>query len=146
MAAAAAASIAGILLATANSLHAEDGGTERISPTAGLAMKEYGRSVTTRPSPDTSSMPIGPFTGPHGQTELQTAIASGRLSLAEVFRRNDDLVKRTPVSRVLRALPGYSPDKVAALIMASEVQEGKQMADLTVQERRKLLKAFPSIH
>ncbi|MFF4771554.1 hypothetical protein ACFY05_01695 [Microtetraspora fusca] len=139
--AAAAAGVAGTLLATANILHAEDGALPS-SPSTGLAMQDYARLAPSQPASGASSTPVGPFAGANGQAEFQAAIASGRLTLTEVFQRNDDLIKRTPIGRILRALPGHSKDKVTALIAASGVDEERQVADLTEPQRRKLLKVF----
>src|SRR4051812_38466192 len=76
---------------------------------------------------------------------LLAEVKSGALSLAQVFdRRDDEVVKKTRVVRVLRALPGYGPAKVAALMAASGVDEKRRVGGLTPGQRTKLLEAVTS--
>lgn len=50
------------------------------------------------------------------RSDLLVAVKSGRTSLSEVFGREDAVAKRTRVVWVLRAVPGYGPAKVAAVM------------------------------
>ena len=69
-------------------------------------------------------------------------VKSGALTLEQVFERADDeIVKKTRVLQVLRALPGYGPAKVAALMAASGVDEKRRVGGLTNAQRAKLLAA-----
>jgi hypothetical protein len=67
------------------------------------------------------------------RAELLAGVKSGQTSLAEVFDRADGLAKRTRVVQVLRAVPGYGPAKVAALMETvrirrrSSTREGSTM-------------------
>ncbi|WP_371786435.1 integration host factor, actinobacterial type [Streptosporangium subroseum] len=63
------------------------------------------------------------------RTELLAEVKSGKTSVAEVFgRTGEDIVKRTRVVQVLRAVPGYGPAKVAALMATSGVDEKRGSA------------------
>lgn len=69
-------------------------------------------------------------------------VKSGALTLEQVFERADDeIVKKTRVLQVLRALPGYGPSKVAALMATSGVDEKRRVGGLTNAQREKLLAA-----
>jgi hypothetical protein len=76
------------------------------------------------------------------RAELLAAVKSGQTSLAEVFDRADDLAKRTRVVQVLRAVPGYGPAKVAALMAVCGVEEKRRVGGLGEQQRRRLLESF----
>ena len=78
------------------------------------------------------------------RSELFAAVKSGQTSLAEVFGREDDVVKRTRVVAVLRAVPGYGPVKVAELMATCGVDEKRRVGGLGDQQRRKLLDSFAS--
>src|SRR5690349_17552888 len=53
----------------------------------------------------------------HARSVLLAQVQSGELALEQVFERTDDeVVKKTLVLRVLRALPGYGPAKATALM------------------------------
>jgi len=69
-------------------------------------------------------------------------VKSGAVTLGQVFERADDeLVKKTRVLQVLRALPGYGAAKVTALMTASGVDEKRRVGGLTAAQRAKLLEA-----
>jgi ribosomal protein S13 len=74
---------------------------------------------------------------------LLAQLKSGELTPEQVFERTDDeIVKRTRVLRVLRALPGYGPAKATALMTASGVDEKRRVGGLTGAQRAKLLEAI----
>ena len=69
-------------------------------------------------------------------------VKSGTLTLKQLFERaDDDIVKKTRVLQVLRALPGYGAAKVTALMTASGVDEKRRVGGLTAAQRAKLLEA-----
>jgi hypothetical protein len=71
---------------------------------------------------------------------LLAEVKSGALGLAQVFDRADeDVVKKTRVAQVLRALPGYGPAKVAALMAASSVDEKRRVGGLSAAQRARLI-------
>jgi hypothetical protein len=79
------------------------------------------------------------------RSALLAQVKSGALTLEQVFERVDDeVVKKTRVLQVLRALPGYGPAKVAALMSASGVDEKRRVGGLTTGQRTKLLEAVTS--
>jgi hypothetical protein len=76
------------------------------------------------------------------RSALLAQVKSGELTLEQVFGRADDeVVKKTRVLQVLRALPGYGPAKVTALMTASGVDEKRRVGGLTTAQRAKLLAA-----
>ena len=76
------------------------------------------------------------------RSALLAQVKSGELTLEQVFgRADDDVVKKTRVLQVLRALPGYGPAKVTALMTASGVDEKRRVGGLTTAQRAKLLAA-----
>jgi hypothetical protein len=76
---------------------------------------------------------------------LLAEVASGAVSVAEVFERSDqDLVGRTRVVQVLRAVPGYGPARVAAMMATCGVQEKQRVGALNEPQRERLLRALIS--
>ena len=76
------------------------------------------------------------------RSSLLAQVKSGALTLKQVFERaDDDVVKKTRVQQVLRALPGYGAAKVTALMTASGVDEKRRVGGLTNAQREKLLAA-----
>lgn len=76
------------------------------------------------------------------RSALLAAVKSGKTSMAEVFGRNgEELVKKTRVAQILRAVPGYGSARVAALMAVSGVVEKRRVGGLTKQQRERLLQA-----
>ncbi len=76
------------------------------------------------------------------RSALLAEVKSGALTLEQVLNRaDDDLVKKTRVLQILRALPGYGPAKVSTLMAASGVDEKRRVGGLTSAQREKLLAA-----
>ncbi|MGI5290410.1 integration host factor, actinobacterial type [Nonomuraea polychroma] len=76
---------------------------------------------------------------------LLAEVASGVVSVAEVFERSgQDLVGRTRVVQALRAVPGYGPARVAALMAICGVAENQRVAALNEQQRERLVRALIS--
>jgi hypothetical protein len=76
------------------------------------------------------------------RSALLAQVKSGALTLEQVLNRADDeVVKKTRVQQVLRALPGYGAAKVSALMTASGVDEKRRVGGLTSTQRAKLLGA-----
>jgi len=73
---------------------------------------------------------------------LLAQVKSGELTPGQVFEQADDeIVKKTRVLRVLRALPGYGPAKATALMNASGVDAKRRVGGLTGAQRARLLEA-----
>src|SRR5215211_7540517 len=76
------------------------------------------------------------------RSALLAQVKSGALTLKQVFERADDeVVRKTRVLQVLRALPGYGPAKATALMTASGVDEKRRVGGLTGAQRAKRLEA-----
>lgn len=75
------------------------------------------------------------------RSAMLALVKSGELNLAGVFERSDEIVKKTRVMQVLRALPGYGAAKVMALMTASGIDEKRRVGGLTAGQRTKLLEA-----
>jgi hypothetical protein len=77
------------------------------------------------------------------RSALLAQVKSGELAPAQIFERADeDIVKKTRVVQVLRALPGYGAAKVAALMTASDVDEKRRVGGLTAAQRERLLEGL----
>jgi hypothetical protein len=76
------------------------------------------------------------------RSALLAEVKSGALTLEQVLDRADnEVVKKTRVQQVLRALPGYGAAKVSALMTASGVDEKRRVGGLTSAQRERLLSA-----
>src|SRR5687767_2150637 len=76
------------------------------------------------------------------RSTLLAQVKSGALTLEQVLNRADnEVVKKTRVQQVLRALPGYGAAKVTALMTTSGVDEKRRVGGLTSAQREKLLAA-----
>ncbi|MER5624445.1 hypothetical protein ABT061_25770 [Streptosporangium sp. NPDC002544] len=66
------------------------------------------------------------------------------VTVAEVFARAEEetLVKKARVVQVLRAVPGYGPAKVAALMATCRVGVKRQVGGLGEAQRERLLTAL----
>ena len=76
------------------------------------------------------------------RSALLAKVKSGDITLEQVFAQaDDDIVKKTRVQQVLRALPGYGAAKVTALMAASGLDEKRRVGGLTGAQRAQLLQA-----
>jgi hypothetical protein len=76
------------------------------------------------------------------RTELLASVTSQQLSLAEVLERDDVVVKRTRVVAVLRAVPGFGPATVVALMAVCGVKQKCRVGELEERQRRRLPDTF----
>jgi hypothetical protein len=76
------------------------------------------------------------------RSELLASVKTGTLSLGDVLAREDTVAKKTKVVQVLKALPGYGPAKVSALIEQLGIDENRRVGGLGDQQRAKLLAAI----
>ncbi len=76
------------------------------------------------------------------RAELLESVVSRQLGLAEVFDRNDVVVKRARVVAVLRAMPGFGPATVVALMAVCGVGQKCRVGELEDRQRRRLLDTF----
>ncbi|MFD1938437.1 hypothetical protein ACFSKW_43885 [Nonomuraea mangrovi] len=74
--------------------------------------------------------------------QLRQAVASGRLSLAELLRRTDATAVATPIGWLLQVMPGCSADRIGTLLELGEIAADASMGELTNRQRRYLLRTF----
>lgn len=70
---------------------------------------------------------------------LLADLKSGRAALADVLGRDDDLVRRTRVGALLRALPGVGAVKANAILAAAGIAESRRVASVGPHQRQRLL-------
>jgi hypothetical protein len=75
--------------------------------------------------------------------DLLAELRSGATSLAEALARAEEqeIVRKTRVSQLLRALPGFGPARVAALMATCGVVENRRVGGLGEQQCERLLQA-----
>ena len=73
------------------------------------------------------------------RAKLKEDIKSGKISLKKVFDSTDPVVKKTKVSAVLGALPGYGKVTVAKLMDECGIQENRRVGGLGSNQKEKLL-------
>ncbi|MET8423531.1 integration host factor, actinobacterial type [Nocardia sp. NPDC059246] len=78
------------------------------------------------------------------RSELIAQVKKGSVSLAEVLKRADkeDLVKKTKVAAVIKALPGIGPVKAAKLMDEAEIPADRRIGGLGSRQRAALLEAL----
>ncbi|GAA4570067.1 hypothetical protein GCM10023193_55580 [Planotetraspora kaengkrachanensis] len=105
-------------------------------PASALGTPAAAATSTPAASPTATSSPMT-------RADLGTAVASGRMSLADVLRDDGGVAGRVGVLWVLRHLPDYGSARSAALLAAIGVDRRSQVDDLDSRERSALIKAFP---
>jgi hypothetical protein len=76
------------------------------------------------------------------RSELLARLKAGKTSLADVLARDDEIAKKTKVTAVVKALPGYGPAKASAVLDEAGVSETRRIGGLGDQQRRKLIDAI----
>ncbi|MEV4251328.1 integration host factor, actinobacterial type [Streptosporangium canum] len=78
------------------------------------------------------------------RSELLAGVRAGTVTVAEVFARAEDetIAQKTRVVQVLRAVPGYGPAKVAALMATCGVEVKRRVGGLGEAQRERLLTAL----
>lgn len=78
------------------------------------------------------------------RSELIDRIRKGTVSLTEVLERADkeDLVKKTKVAAVIKALPGIGPVKAAKLMDEADIPTDRRIGGLGTRQRAALLDAL----
>ncbi|GII35933.1 hypothetical protein Pph01_09360 [Planotetraspora phitsanulokensis] len=143
--AATAATTAGVLLATAHTFNEEEP-AEATSTSVGQTTK-----VSASPSPHPTPRPTTPTRNPTPspfktaaltQAQLRAAVRSGRLSLADVFRRDDEVTKGTGIGRIVRVLPRHTSEQISAVLTAGGIAENQRIDTLSEPQRQKLLEGL----
>jgi hypothetical protein len=75
------------------------------------------------------------------RSELLASVKAGKTSIAQVLAKTDDITKKTKVSQVIRAMPGYGPAKAAAVMEEAGIDDNRRVGGLGDQQRKKLLEA-----
>ncbi|CAM5658638.1 integration host factor, actinobacterial type [Streptomyces atroolivaceus] len=78
------------------------------------------------------------------RAELLADIKDGKVSLHDVLRRDDAVVARTPVRRVLEALPRIGKVRAGQILDELGISETRRVQGLGVRQRERLLHLFPS--
>lgn len=78
------------------------------------------------------------------RSTLLTRVKSGEVSLKDVLTREDAVVARMPVRRLLEALPGIGPIRAAQLQSDLRLSEGRRVKGLGSRQKERLLALFPS--
>jgi DNA uptake protein ComE-like DNA-binding protein len=78
------------------------------------------------------------------RTELLAAIKTGQQSLPDVLGRakTDQVVGKTKVAALLKALPGYGPAKATALLDEAGIDVNRRAAGLGERQREALIQAL----
>jgi hypothetical protein len=78
------------------------------------------------------------------RSELLASVKAGKVSIAQLLNRTDNVAKKTKVSQIIKALPGYGPARAAAVMEEAGIDDNRRVGGLGDQQRRKLLDAVAS--
>lgn len=80
------------------------------------------------------------------RTELLTALKNGDETIEGVLKRadRDDIVKKTRVAQVLRALPGVGKTRAEKIMDDAGIDANRKVGGLGGRQRQALLDAFRS--
>ena len=78
------------------------------------------------------------------RSELIGQVKDGKVSVADLLRKaeSDELVKKTKVVAVIKALPGVGPVKAAKLMDQADIPEDRRIGGLGARQRQALLDAL----
>lgn len=79
------------------------------------------------------------------RTELLTAVKNGDVTVANVLQRaeDDDVVKKTRVAQLLRALPGVGKTKAEKIMAEAGIDDKRKIGGLGTRQRQALLETLP---
>lgn len=75
---------------------------------------------------------------------LMAALKSGELTLPAVLARTDDVVGKTPVHQLLRALPGIGTVRAQRLMTELNVPARRKVRGLGPRQRERLVALLPA--
>ncbi|WP_405689473.1 integration host factor, actinobacterial type [Streptomyces sp. NBC_01185] len=78
------------------------------------------------------------------RADLLVDIKNGKVTLQEVLRRDDPVVARTPVRRLLEALPGIGKIRAGQILNEFGISETRRVQGLGTRQRERLLALFPA--
>ncbi|WP_327359521.1 integration host factor, actinobacterial type [Streptomyces sp. NBC_01304] len=70
-------------------------------------------------------------------------LKGGRISLKEVLDRQDDVIGKTHVKRLLESLPGIGKIRAGQLLDEIGISERRRVRGLGARQQEKLLELFP---
>ena len=73
------------------------------------------------------------------RAELKANLKAGKVAIKDVLESTDDVVKKTKVSAVLMALPGYGKARVAKLMDECGIQDNRRIGGLGSNQKAALL-------
>lgn len=76
------------------------------------------------------------------RAELLAALKTGELDLAAFLARDDAVVAKTPVRRVVESMPGIGQTKAAKLMADIGIADNRRVRGLGGRQRAALLAAF----
>lgn len=83
------------------------------------------------------------------RAEVRTKLASGEMSVDDVFRLADEgneAVLRMPVEALIRSLPGYALSRAQKLMKRLRIAQSRRIRGLSKRQRNELLKALGGNH
>lgn len=78
------------------------------------------------------------------RSEMLASVKDGKLTLKAVLDKaaaGEEMVKKTKVTALIKALPGYGPAKAAKLMETAEIDENRRVGGLGERQRQALLAA-----
>ncbi len=78
------------------------------------------------------------------RSELLDQVKKGTTTVGDVLQRadTDEIVRKTKVTQLLKALPGYGPAKVDDLLEQAQIPDNRKVGGLGEHQRRALLDAL----
>lgn len=79
------------------------------------------------------------------RAEVKTKLASGEMSVDDVFRLADDgneAILRMPIESLIRSLPGYALSLAQKLMKRLRIAQSRRIRGLSKRQRNELLKAL----
>lgn len=78
------------------------------------------------------------------RSELLDQIKKGTTTVGGVLQRaeTDEIARKTKVTQLLKALPGYGPAKVSDLLEQAQIPENRKVGGLGERQRQALLTAL----
>lgn len=75
--------------------------------------------------------------------EILRGLKEGRICLKDVLERDDPVVARTYVRRVLESLPGIGKIRAGQLLGELSISEHRRVQGLGARQKARLVKLFP---
>jgi hypothetical protein len=76
------------------------------------------------------------------QAQLKKELAGGTTQIRGILTQPPDYAANLHVSKLLRAVPGYGPARVARILTRTRISESTRLAGLTHRQRTELVNHF----